>query len=122
MMILTSIYRQLNKKRAKWPFFYVYRLSSSQASTKLFVKADLTISSGVKWTVKNSVILLVTWRSSWNPELPYFFVISDCFVSPDRIILVLTPVREIIVLIVCQLAFCISSTNTIELSNVMPLR
>lgn len=52
MMILTSIYRQLNKERAKWPFFYVYRLSSSQASTKLFVKADRTISSGVKWTVK----------------------------------------------------------------------
>lgn len=85
--------------------FCVYRLSSSQASTKLFVKADLTISSGVKWTVKNSVILLVTWRSSWNPELPYFFVISDCFVSPDRIIFELIPMREIIVLIVCQLAF-----------------
>lgn len=46
------------------PFFYVYRLSDSQVIMKLFVNADRTISSGIKWTVKNSVILLVTCRSS----------------------------------------------------------
>ena len=105
-----------------WPLFFVYRFRFSQVIIKLFVKADLTISSGVNWIVENSCILLAIWRISWNPELPYFFVRSDCFVSPDRIIFELMPVRDIIVLIVCQFAFWNSSKNMIALSNVMPLR